>query len=81
MTKHDKLFARAKNHPKGISFAEFETLLRQAGWTFDHQKGSHRIWYSPKRFRLPVQEGRSGKAKIYQIEQFLLQYEVENEKT
>jgi len=51
-----------------------------SGWTFDHQRGSHRIWYSPTGYRLSAQEGRSGKAKGYQVEQFLRQYEVENEK-
>jgi predicted RNA binding protein YcfA (HicA-like mRNA interferase family) len=75
MTKREKLLARAINNPKDLSFGEFQTLLRQAGWIFDHQKGSHQIWYSPKRHRLPVQEGRSGKAKGYQVEQFLVQYE------
>jgi predicted RNA binding protein YcfA (HicA-like mRNA interferase family) len=79
MTKREKLLARAMNNPKDLSFGEFQTLLRQTGWTFDHQKGSHQIWYSPKRCRLSVQEGKSGKAKGYQVEQFLIQYEVENE--
>jgi len=81
MTKSEKLLARAKNNPKGLSFDEFQTLLRQAGWIFDHQKGSHQIWYSPKRRRLPIQEARNRKAKGYQVEQFLAQYEeTENEK-
>jgi predicted RNA binding protein YcfA (HicA-like mRNA interferase family) len=80
MTKREKLLAQAKSNPKDISFGEFQTLLRQAGWIFDLQKGSHQIWYSPTRYRLPIPEGRSGKAKGYQIEQFLRQYEVENEK-
>jgi predicted RNA binding protein YcfA (HicA-like mRNA interferase family) len=80
MTKQEKLFARALSNPKGLSFGEFQTLLRRAGWAFDHQKGSHRIWYSPTGHRLSVQEGRSGKAKGYQVEQFLKQYGVENEK-
>jgi hypothetical protein len=75
MTKHQKLFARAKNNPKGLSFKEFQTLLRQSGWTFDHQKGSHQIWFSPDRQRLPIQEANNGKAKGYQVEQFLMHYE------
>ncbi len=78
MTKRDKLLARAMNNPKGISFAEFKTLLAQAGWVFDHQVGSHQIWYSPTGHRLPIQESTNGKAKGYQVEQFLLQYEAEN---
>ncbi len=70
MTKREKLLARARNNPKDLTFDEFQTLLRQAGWSFDHQKGSHQIWYSPNRCRLPVQEGKNGKAKGYQVEQF-----------
>ena len=80
MTKREKLLTRAMSNPSGLSFDEFQTLLHQAGWTFDHQKGSHQIWYSPGRYRLPIQEGRVGKAKGYQVEQFLRQNEVENEK-
>jgi hypothetical protein len=75
-----KAFSPSHEQQKGLSFGKFQTLLRQAGWTFDHQKGSHQIWYSPTGYRLPLQEGRSGKAKGYQVEQFLEQYEVENEK-
>jgi predicted RNA binding protein YcfA (HicA-like mRNA interferase family) len=79
MTKREKFLARAMNNPKDLSFGEFQTVLHQAGWTLDHQKGSHQIWYSPARYRLPVQEGKSGKAKGYQVEQFLVQYGAENE--
>ena len=79
MTKSEKLLAKAENNPRGLSFSEFQTLLRQSGWVADHQKGSHQIWYSPTRFRLPIQRGGSGKAKGYQVKQFLIQLEVENE--
>ena len=75
MTKREKLLKRAVNNPNGLSFGEFQTLLRQAGWIFDHQKGSHQIWYSPDRRRLPIQEAKNGKAKGYQVEQFLTQYQ------
>lgn len=78
MTRHDKLLAKARNNPKGQSFDDFQTLLQQSGWVFNHQTGSHRIWYSPKRYRLSIQPSGNGKAKGYQVEQFLMQYEVEN---
>jgi len=70
MTQREKLLNRAMNNPRGLSFGEFRTLLRQAGWICDQQKGSHQIWYSPERHRLPIQETRNGKAKGYQVEQF-----------
>lgn len=71
MTKQKKLLAHAINNPQGLTFAELQTLLRQSGWVLDHQKGSHQIWYSPDGKRLPIQEGRNGKAKGYQVKQFL----------
>ncbi len=51
--------------------------MKHAGWTFKRQKGSHRLWCSPSAFRLPVQPVR-GKAKEYQVRQFLARYEKEN---
>lgn len=44
--------------------------MKQNGWILDHQKGSHQIWYSPKSYRISVQN-RNGKAKEYQVKQFL----------
>jgi hypothetical protein len=32
---------------------------------------SHEIWYSPGRRRLPIQPTGNGKAKAYQVRQFL----------
>ena len=80
MKRKDRLLSRARNNPNGLHFREFETLLSQCGWTFDHQTGSHRIWYSPDHYRLPIQSKR-GQAKGYQVREFLIQYdqEVENE--
>jgi predicted RNA binding protein YcfA (HicA-like mRNA interferase family) len=72
MTKQQKLLAQARNNPQGLSFADLQTILRQAGWVLDHQKGSHQLWYSPEGKRLPIQEGKSGKAKAYQVKQFLI---------
>ena len=70
MTAQEKLFQKARNNPDGLSFKDFQTLMSRAGWENKRQKGSHEIWYSPKGFRLPVQN-REGKAKGYQVKQFL----------
>ncbi len=78
MTKAEKLLLKAQDHPSGLSFSEFETLLSHAGWVSDHQKGSHRIYYSPKRFRITVQMRHDGKAKGYQVKQFLSQLDKES---
>lgn len=71
MTKRDKLMKKAESNPNGLRFSEFETLMEQQDWVLDRQKGSHRIWKSPQGTPLPVQEGKSGKAKGYQVKQFL----------
>lgn len=78
MNRSDKLFAKMKNNPNSLSFREFETLFAQCGWVFDHQSGSHRIWYSPRGYRLPIQSNK-GRVKAYQVRQFLKQYNKEME--
>ena len=77
MTKQEKLLKQARNNPQGLSFDDFKTLLNRSQWVDDHQTGSHSIWYSPKRFRLSIQN-RNGMAKGYQVKQFLAQLDEEN---
>lgn len=74
MSRKDKLLTKARNKPNNLSFREFEALLSQCGWTFDHQTGSHRIWYSPGRYRLSIQP-KKGQASKYQVKQFLSLYD------
>ena len=74
MKRKDRLLAKARNNPNSLRFREFETLLAQCGWTFDHQTGSHRIWYSPQGYRLPIQPRRA-EAKGYQVKEFIRQYD------
>jgi predicted RNA binding protein YcfA (HicA-like mRNA interferase family) len=71
MSRKEKLLEKAKNNPKGLRFDEFQTLLKLSGWNFDHQTGSHHIWYSPKKDRLSIQPTKNGQAKAYQVKQFL----------
>lgn len=71
MGKRDKLLLKAENNPQSLSFIEFESLLKLSNWVLRRQKGSHRIWYSPKGDRLPIQPNKD-KAKAYQVRQFLL---------
>ena len=54
MVSQQKLLNKAIRNPNGLRFNEFETLLKQSGWTFDRQRGSHRIWYSPQGVRLSI---------------------------
>lgn len=77
MSRHEKLLKMASNNPAGLSFSEFETLMKRCCWLKDHQAGSHQIWYSPKGYRITVQN-KKGKAKGYQVKQFLTRYKEES---
>lgn len=70
MNKREKLLAKAQANPVGLSFGDLETLLAQCGWVFKRQIGSHRHWMSPSGRLVPFQPD-GGKAKAYQVKQFL----------
>ncbi len=71
MARAEKLLEKARNNPSGLSFDDFETLLARLDWVKRGQEGSHRLWCSPKGYRLPIQPAKNGKAKRYQVKQFL----------
>lgn len=77
MTKMEKLLEQARSHPTSLRFADFEALLAGCGWTLRRQRSSHRLWYSPQGYRLPIQD-EDGQAKPYQVRQFLTVYRSEN---
>ena len=79
MGRKEKLLDKARNSPQRLRFSEFETLLNLCGWAFDHQTGSHRIWYSSTKVRLSIQPTKNNEAKAYQVKQFLKIQEEENE--
>ena len=74
--RQQQLLDKATQNPNGLRFNDFEKLLQQCGWTFDRQRSSHRIWYSPKGARLSVQ-AKGNLAKGYQVRQFLQRHEEE----
>ncbi len=69
--------AKIRNNPDGAAFQDVCSALKHCGWTLDHCTGSHYIWYSPARFRLPLQKRADGKAKGYQVRQFIEQQDKE----
>lgn len=77
MTAHEKLLEQAQRHPASLRFADFEALLARSGWILRRQRGSHRLWYSPSGYRLPIQD-EDGQAKPYQVRQFLTVHQREN---
>lgn len=54
-----------------MRFADFERVLRAFGFTLDRISGSHHIYQHPAVPRRLSIQPRDGKAKPYQIEQFL----------
>ena len=58
MTQRDKLWEKANQNP-------------QSEWALKRQRGSHRLWESPTGQLLPIQPRKDGKAKSYQVQQFI----------
>ncbi|MGL5874523.1 MAG: type II toxin-antitoxin system HicA family toxin [Xenococcaceae cyanobacterium] len=77
MGQKEKLLSKARRNQKSLRFEEFENLLRLCNWEFRRQSGSHRLWYSSKGYRLPIQPTKNSQAKSYQVKQFLEQYDRE----
>ena len=72
MTQTAKLYANLLANPRlGISFRDFERLLRAFGFELARTSGSHRQYVHQKLLRpFPVQpEGKD--AKRYQVREFL----------
>jgi predicted RNA binding protein YcfA (HicA-like mRNA interferase family) len=72
MAGRRKLYLKALNNPSGPRFAEFTALIEGFGFVFRRQRGSHRMHF---REGVPEvvnpQPTKDGKAKDYQVEQFL----------
>lgn len=77
MAKRDALMDKARAHPGSLTFAEFERLLKAAGWLFVRQSGSHRVWRARSGAMVPIQpDGKQ--AKAYQVRQCLKLMEKDN---
>jgi predicted RNA binding protein YcfA (HicA-like mRNA interferase family) len=72
MSRKKKLLQRAQNNARNLRFQDFCTLMTYFGFDLVRERGSHRIYQHPN---LPdvmnVQPKKDGKAKAYQVEQFL----------
>ena len=67
----DKLLQKAINNPDGLKFSEFQNLLESQGFVCARIRGSYFAYCSDKYKRsLPIQDN-NGKAKGYQVKQFL----------
>lgn len=72
MTKDDKRFAKLRNNPKNIRFADLCKAAESVGFRLQRQTGSHRIYDHPANADLMLNLQPIGKqAKAYQVRDFL----------
>ena len=69
--KHRKLLHKALNSPQNLRFQEFCTLTAAFGYKLDRVRGSHHIFVHPQAERPLNLQDSGGKAKPYQVKQFL----------
>lgn len=66
-----KLLRRAIDGPANLRFEELTALVEAFGFRLSRQRGSHHIYTSPGISELVNLQNASGKAKPYQVRQFL----------
>jgi hypothetical protein len=79
MGKKEKLYKKAKESSRNLSFDELCLLAEKIGFIFKRQKGSHKLYKHPdlvhprigKRMNFQPDERDKSKAKRYQIEQLI----------
>lgn len=78
MSKKQKLLQQVLNNPKNVSFKDMVSLIEAFGFTLSRINGSHHIFTHPKISELVNIQNVKGKAKPYQIRQFLSLIETHN---
>ena len=69
--KKRKLLAKALNAPQNLRFADLCSLAEAFGYRLDRVNGSHHIYVHPQADRPLNVQNAGGKAKPYQVRQFL----------
>lgn len=72
MAKWRKLLEKLLSGSRDIRFEEFVLLLEHFGFVLDRTRGSHHVFIHPNLVELlSIQPRKDGKAKPYQLHQFL----------
>ena len=71
MAKHHKLLQKALNSPASLRFGDLVTLVRAAGFSLKRISRSHHIFAHPKLIEQLNLQNVKGKAKAYQVKQFI----------
>lgn len=58
MSQRDRLLEKIRNHPKGVSFDDLDSLLRLYGYELKRTSGSHHIYV--RQGRPPISVTRHG---------------------
>lgn len=66
------LLDRVRNNPRDVRFSDLVSLIEAHGFVADRSEGSHRVYKHPRvRELLNIQRRKDGKAKPYQVREFL----------
>lgn len=71
MAKHHKLLQKALANPASLRFGDLVTLVRAAGFTLKRITRSHHIFAHPALNEQLNLQNVKGKAKAYQVKQFI----------
>ncbi|MCI4625471.1 MAG: hypothetical protein L3V56_05880 [Candidatus Magnetoovum sp. WYHC-5] len=72
MSKRDKLLRKIKNNLKDVRFCELTKVVELYGFVNVHGEGSHQYYLlKGTKYVLNLQSDKNGKAKPYQVRQFL----------
>jgi predicted RNA binding protein YcfA (HicA-like mRNA interferase family) len=78
MSKKQKLLQQVLNNSKDVSFKDMVSLVEAFGFTLSRINGSHHIFTHPNISELVNIQNVKGKAKPYQVRQFLTLVETHN---
>ena len=78
MSKKQKLLRQILNSQKNVSFQDLVILVKAFGFTLSRISGSHHIFVHPNIPNLVNIQDVKGKAKPYQVRQFLTLVETHN---
>jgi predicted RNA binding protein YcfA (HicA-like mRNA interferase family) len=78
MTKRKKLFQKLLNSSQNIAFTDLVSVVESFGFRLVRVSGSHHIFQHPNLAEQLNLQNQKGKAKPYQIRQFLTLVETYN---
>jgi len=78
MSRKQKLLRQILNNPRNVSFKDMVNLVEAFGFTLSRVNGSHHIYSRSDVSQLVNLQNVKGKAKAYQVRQFLELVETHN---